>query len=60
MSARPYSAARAHQGSRGQVFRTILEESRGGGGGARCDGGMRRREIRNPPSADIHGGMIRR
>ena len=57
MRARPYSVARAHHGSSGQVFGTILEESRGGGGGARCDGGMRRREIRNPPSSDIHGEL---
>ena len=49
MRARPYSVARAHHGSSGQVFGTILEESRGEEGG-RCDGGMRRREIRNPPS----------
>ena len=33
MRARPYSAARAHDGSSGQVFGTILEESRGRGGG---------------------------
>ena len=33
MRARPYSVARAHHGSSGQVFGTILEESRGGGGG---------------------------
>ena len=29
MRARPYSAARAHDGSSGQVFGTILEESTG-------------------------------
>ena len=33
MKARPYSAARAHDGSSGQVFGTILEESRGEEGG---------------------------
>ena len=50
MRVRPYSAGRAHERSRGQVFGTILEESKGEDGGARGDGGMRRREIRNPPS----------
>ena len=29
MRARPYSAARAHHGSSGQVFGAILEESKG-------------------------------
>ena len=37
MRARPYAAARAHDGSSGQVLRTILEESRGGGGGGGSD-----------------------
>ena len=60
MRARPYAAARAHDGSSGQVFRTVLEESRGGGGGGGVsyDGCMRPHENRNPPSSDIHCGRI--
>ena len=58
MRGRPYSAARAHQGSRGQVFGTILEESRGEEGRVRYDGCMRPHENRSPPSSDIHCGRI--
>ena len=53
MRARPYSVARAHHGSSGQVFGTILEESRGEEGGSDATdvcGHMRTAARRHPTS----------
>ena len=57
MRARPYSAARAHDGSSGQVFGTILGESRGeeGESDATDACGHMRTAARRHPTSTVGG-----